>query len=317
MVSALRRPLFSVKPVNSTMAPFRLRSRGNPRNRTLWLFVLPSALVVTLVELYPVCYAVYLSFQDYYLGRPSSNFIGLDNYTTLLSQGRVWSSLRVTAILTFGAIAIEFFLGLMLALALYKLTRGARVFSTLIFVPYLITPVVAALFLRWVFAARWGLADLLIASAGIFPPDWLGSPMWAFVTLIVADVWQFTPFIMLILYAGLQGMDPALLEAARMDGASGPTLVWHIILPALRAQVLFVLAIRVMDAFRTFDAIYVLTGGGPGTATETLTMYTYALAFRQLEVGRASALGVITMLMVTGLILMLVALIYRREKGAF
>jgi multiple sugar transport system permease protein len=191
------------------------------------------------------------------------------------------------------------------------------VFSTLIFVPYLITPVVAALFLRWIFAARWGLADSLIAAAGVFPPDWLGSPVWAFVTLVVADVWQFTPFIMLILYAGLQGMDPSLVEAGRIDGASGPRLVWHVILPALRAQIFFVLAIRLMDAFRTFDSIYVLTGGGPGTATETMTMYTYTLAFRQLEVGRASAMGVLTMLVVTGLTLMIVSLVYRRDRGAF
>jgi multiple sugar transport system permease protein len=178
-------------------------------------------------------------------------------------------------------------------------------------------PVVAALFLRWIFAARWGLADAVIASFDIFPPDWLGSPVWAFVTIIVADVWQFTPFVMLILYAGLQGMDEALLEAGKIDGASGPRLVWHIILPCLRPQILFVLAIRLMDSFRTFDSIYVLTGGGPGTATETLTMYTYAMAFKQLDLGRASTLGVLTMLIVTGLTLMIISLMYRRERGAF
>jgi multiple sugar transport system permease protein len=292
-------------------------ARAYPREKSLWLYVAPSALVVLGVQLYPVLYAVYLSFFDYHIGQTQARFVGADNYLTLLGQDRVWASLRTTVILVACSLAVEFALGLLLALGLYKLTRGARIFSTLIFVPYLITPVVAALFLRWIFAARWGLADAVIASLDIFPPDWLGSPIWAFVTIIVADVWQFTPFVMLILYAGLQGMDEALLEAGRIDGASGPRLVWHIILPSLRPQILFVLAIRLMDSFRTFDSIYVLTGGGPGTATETLTMYTYAMAFKQLDLGRASTLGVLTMLIVTGLTLMIISLMYRRERGAF
>lgn len=292
-------------------------ARAYPREISLWLFVVPSALVVLGVQLYPVLYAVYLSFFDYHIGQTQPRFVGAENYVALLGQDRVWASLRTTVILVASSLAIEFALGLLLALGLYKLTRGARIFSTLIFVPYLITPVVAALFLRWIFAARWGLADAVIASFDIFPPDWLGSPVWAFVTIIVADVWQFTPFVMLILYAGLQGMDEALLEAGKIDGASGPRLVWHIILPCLRPQILFVLAIRLMDSFRTFDSIYVLTGGGPGTATETLTMYTYAMAFKQLDLGRASTLGVLTMLIVTGLTLMLISLMYRRERGAF
>lgn len=299
------------------MASSSSSSRAYPRERSLWLFVLPSALVVLGVQLYPVAYAVWLSFFDYHVGQPQAHFVGFGNYLALLGQDRVWASLRTTVILVACSLAIEFVLGLLLALGLYKLTRGARIFSTLIFVPYLITPVVAALFLRWIFAARWGLADALIASFDVFPPDWLGSPVWAFVTIIVADVWQFTPFVMLILYAGLQGIDESLLEAGRIDGASGARLVWHIILPALRPQILFVLAIRLMDSFRTFDSIYVLTGGGPGTATETLTMYTYAMAFKQLDLGRASTLGVLTMLIVTGLTLMIISLMYRREKGAF
>ncbi|MGX1791186.1 carbohydrate ABC transporter permease [Bosea sp. NPDC055332] len=292
-------------------------ARAYPREISLWLFVVPSALIVLGVQLYPVLYAVYLSFFDYHIGQAQPRFVGAENYLALLGQDRVWASLRTTVILVASSLAIEFALGLLLALGLYKLTRGARIFSTLIFVPYLITPVVAALFLRWIFAARWGLADAVIASFDIFPPDWLGSPIWAFVTIIVADVWQFTPFVMLILYAGLQGMDEALLEAGKIDGASGPRLVWHIILPSLRPQILFVLAIRLMDSFRTFDSIYVLTGGGPGTATETLTMYTYAMAFKQLDLGRASTLGVLTMLIVTGLTLMIISLMYRRERGAF
>jgi multiple sugar transport system permease protein len=176
---------------------------------------------------------------------------------------------------------------------------------------------VGALLLRWIFVSRWGLLDATLASLGIFPPDWLGDPLMAKVTVIAADAWKFTPFMMLVLYAGLQSMDRNLLEAGVIDGASGWNLIWHIILPTLRPLILFVLAIRLMDAFRFFDSIYVLTGGGPGTATETITMYTYQLGFRMLEIGKASALGIITLIMVAALIWGVIFVLYRREGGRF
>ncbi len=156
-----------------------------------------------------------------------------------------------------------------------------------------------------------------LASIGLRGPDWFGHPIIAKITVILADSWQFTPFMMLVLYAGLQSLDRNILEAADIDGASGWSKLWHVILPALRPLILFVLAIRLMDAFRFFDLIYVLTGGGPGSATETLTIYAYSLGFRLLEIGKASALGVMTLivsaLMIGGIILVL----YRKERGAF
>jgi multiple sugar transport system permease protein len=185
------------------------------------------------------------------------------------------------------------------------------------FLPHIITPVVGALFLRWIFVSRWGLLDATLASIGIFPPDWLGDPWMAKVTVIVADAWKFTPFMMLVLYAGLQSMDKNVLEAGVIDGAGGWNMIWYIILPTLRPLILFVLAIRLMDAFRFFDSIYVLTGGGPGTATETITMYTYQLGFKLLQIGKASALGVLTLLFVSALIGGIIFMPYRRERGAF
>ncbi len=285
--------------------------------RGLWLFLVPSGLVLTLVLLYPLGYAIYLSFFNYYLGAGERTFIGLGNYTALLGDERFWSSLWKTLIIVGSAVSLEFVVGLAVAFGLYKLTFGVRMFNLLLFLPHIITPVVAALFLRWVFMGRWGLIDGLLISFNIFPPDWLGSPGWARLTVVLADAWQFTPFMILVLYAGLNTVDQNQIESAKMDGAGNWTILTRIMLPALRPLIVFVLAIRTMDAFRFFDSIYVLTAGGPGTATETITIYTYALAFRLLEVGKGSALGVLTLLIVAALVALLILIVYRRERGAF
>ena len=135
--------------------------------------------------------------------------------------------------------------------------------------------------------------------------------------MVLADSWQFTPFMILVLYAGLNTVDQSQIEAAQIDGAGIWTLLFRIMLPAIRPLIVFVLAIRLMDAFRFFDTIYVLTAGGPGTATETITLYTYALAFRLLQIGKASALGVLTLLFVAVLVALMIRVVYRRERGAF
>ena len=285
--------------------------------RGLWLFLVPSGLVLTLVLLYPLGYAIYLSFFNYYLGADERTFVGLANYAALLGDERFWSSLGKTFLIVGSAVTLESVVGLAVAFGLYKLTFGVRTFNLLLFLPHIITPVVAALFLRWVFMGRWGLIDGLLISFNIFPPDWLGSPGWARLTVVLADAWQFTPFMILVLYAGLNTVDQNQIESAKMDGAGNWTILTRIMLPALRPLIVFVLAIRTMDAFRFFDSIYVLTAGGPGTATETITIYTYALAFRLLEVGKGSALGVLTLLIVAALVALLILIVYRRERGAF
>jgi multiple sugar transport system permease protein len=156
-----------------------------------------------------------------------------------------------------------------------------------------------------------------LISCGVFPPDFLGDPNWARLTVILTDAWQFTPFMIVVLYAGLNTVDQSQLEAAQVDGAGPWTQLVRIMIPAIRPLILFVLAIRVMDAFRFFDQIYVLTAGGPGNATQTITIYTYQTAFRLLQIGKASAIGVITLLITAAAIAAIIATLYRRERGAF
>ena len=270
--------------------------------RGLWLFLVPSFGVMTLVLLWPLAYAVYLSTFDYHLGSPGMRFVGLANYTQLLGEARLWQSLWTTIVIALGSVGVEFALGFILAFALYRLTFSARVFMILLFLPHIITPVVATLFLKWILTSNWGLIDATLFTFNLNPPDWLGNPVWAKICVILADAWIFTPFVMLVLYAALQTLDLAQIEAAKIDGANGWRVIRHIILPSLVPVIVFTVSVRLMDVFRFFDTIYVLTGGGPGTATETITMYTYQLGFQLLQVGKASALGIITLIIVAAII---------------
>jgi multiple sugar transport system permease protein len=272
------------------------------RQRGLWLFLVPSFGLMALVLLWPLAYAAYLSTFDYYLGSKEVRFVGLANYVQLLSEARLWQSLWTTIVIALGSVGVEFALGFVLAFALYRLTFSVRVFMILLFLPHIITPVVATLFLKWILTSNWGLIDATLMTFNIAPPDWLGNPYWAKMCVILADAWIFTPFVMLVLYAALQALDQAQIEAAAIDGADSWRLIRHIILPSLVPVIVFTVSVRLMDVFRFFDAVYVLTGGGPGTATETITMYTYQLGFQLLQVGKASALGIITLVIVAAII---------------
>ncbi len=286
-------------------------------DRSLWVFAFPSLALLTLVLLYPLGFSIFTSLFDAYMPRPERNFVGVANYTALLGEARFWSSLATTVQIVASAVTVELVVGFALAYGLFRLRRGAKSLTVLMFLPHIITPVVAALFLRWMFVSRWGLIDSTLAAFDLFGPQWLADPVWARVTIVIADAWKFTPFMMLVLYAGLQSLDQSLFDAAQIDGATGWQTIRYVILPAIRPLILFVVAIRSMDCFRMFDSIFVLTGGGPGTATETVTYYNYTLAFRMLEMGKASALGVITLAILATLMGILIAGMYRRERGAF
>lgn len=280
------------------------------------LFLLPSAIILGLVMVAPLCFAFYLSVHTYFLGGEPA-FIGLDNYGKLLVEPRFWYALNRTLLIVVVAVGLEFCIGLLIAYGLYNLVAGARVFNVFLMMPNIITPVVSGLFLRWVFVPDWGLIDVTLNTFGMSGPDFLGSAFWARVTVILADMWQYTPFLILVLFAGLNTVDRSQIEAAQIDGVGPWNMLLRIMVPNIRPVILFVLAIRLMDSFRFFDQIFVLTAGGPGTATETLTMYTYVTGFRLLDFGTASALGVLTLIIEMIVVLVLIRIVYRKERGAF
>ncbi|MDI6029498.1 sugar ABC transporter permease [Corticibacterium sp. UT-5YL-CI-8] len=271
-------------------------------------------LVIALVLFWPVGYAFYLSFQHYKLGDVAVRFAGFSNYLYIFNEQRFWSALQTTMIIAFSALTLELISGLLLALGLYKLKKGAGALIVVLFLPFVVTPVVSALFLKWMFVSNWGLLDATLTSIGLPTLDWLGSPTIAKVTVVLADAWVSTPLIILTLFAALQQIDSSQLEAARIDGATGTQTLRFVMLPALAPMLVFVASVRLMDMFRQFDLIFVLTGGGPGTATTTVTMLTYQWAFRLFDVAKSSALGIVTMLIVF-MIVVLIAFATPRLLG--
>ena len=290
-----------------------MASRQQRRDRLI--FLVPSMTVLAVILVYPLAYSLGLSFYNYYLPVPRTTFVGLDNFRFILADDAFWEALGVTARFTGAAVAIEVVLGIAIALLLDARIPCRRFVNTVVLLPMAITPAVAGLLMRWMFESNWGLVNYFLGLVGVVGPGWTGDPAWALWSIIFADVWQNTPFVILVVYAGLQSVPVEPLEAAMVDGASRAQTLAHVVFPFLRPLVLFVLIIRSMDAFRIFDQVFVMTGGGPGTTTQTITFYNYVMAFRQLRMGRASALGVITLLILSLVIGAWIYLLYRREKG--
>jgi ABC-type sugar transport system permease subunit len=264
------------------------------------IFVAPAVGIVLLVAAFPVLWTIWESFHRHdlrlpWLGRP---FIGLANYREALSDARAWSALLHTVAFTAVTVAIELGLGLALAFALRRSRPGIGLMRAGALVPWAIPTVVAALIWRFVFDTPGGVVNALIVKTGFVDaaPAWFSSPWLAWLPIVVADVWRNTPFMALLLLAGLQGIDPFVYEAAALDGAGALRQTFHVTLPLLRPAIFAAVIFRCLDAFRVFDVIYVMTGGGPGTATEPLSLLAFGALFRGLRFGYGAALSVMTFL---------------------
>jgi ABC-type sugar transport system permease subunit len=283
--------------------------------RLAWLFVLPAVVAIAGVAVAPIGWTFWESMHRHdlrmpWLGRP---FIGLANYVQLAQMPRMWSALGHTVAFTVVAVSIELALGLALALVLHHVVRGRGLVRTAVLLPWAVPTVVAALIWRFLFESPYGLVNTILVRAGVVgaPPAWFVHPLAAWVPVVLADVWKMTPFVAVLLLAGLQQIDPALDEAARIDGAGPWRRLIDITLPLLAPALVVAVVFRAMDAFRVFDLIYVLTGGGPGTATEPLALLTFNTLLQNLQFGLGAALSVIVFI-----VAFLVALIAIRGLSA-
>ena len=273
-------------------------------------YVIPALVLVSVVLFYPLGYALYYSLFSYTLGAVPE-FVGLRNYLRVLLDPGFRHSLLLSLYFTIGVVSLQFLLGLLLALLLDKIAVGKRFFSVVLFIPVMITPAATGLIFRWMFVPQWGIINQVLQGLSIHPPDWFSSPFWALVSVMIAEVWQFTPLVAIVLFAGLQSIPGESLDAAKVDGASGVQLLWSILLPLLRPLILFVLVMRTMDAWRLFDRIFVMTAGGPGTATETVTLYNFRTTFQLLRVGEGLAVGVWTLISLLGVMVIYLRLMFR------
>lgn len=282
--------------------------------RAGWLLTAPALAVILLIALFPLGWTVWESLHQHdlrmpWLGRP---FVGLGNYLAIMQDARFWQALGHTAIFAVLSVSLELSLGLALALAMNQAFRGRGVVRAAVLVPWAIPTVVAALLWRFMFDSQAGIANVLLSDVGLLhhPLVWFVKATTAWVPVILADVWKTTPFVGLLLLAGLQSIDKELYEAAATDGASAWWQLRHITIPLLKPAILVALIFRTLDAFRVFDLIYVMTGGGPGTSTEPVALYTFNSLLQNLEFGYGAALSVIVFLVTFGL-----ALLYMRGLG--
>jgi multiple sugar transport system permease protein len=279
-----------------------------------YLLLAPSVLIVLAVLVYPLWDGLRASTKFYRYGKPVRD-IGWDNYVRLWADDQFLNALWVTVRFVTLSVGIETVLGLALALFCAREFRGIRLLRTVLIVPMVITPVVVAIVFRLIYASDAGMLTALSEAMGGGPVQILGHPTRAFLGLVALDVWEWTPLMFLILLAGLQSLPVEPFEAARVDGA-GPwrTLVDHT-LPMLRPVLAIAIVLRTIEAFGTFDQVFVLTRGGPGEATRLLSIYGYDTAFKFQQTGYAAALFVTMGLLVLAFALATVRTLRRTDAS--
>jgi ABC-type sugar transport system permease subunit len=284
--------------------------------RLAWTLTGPALGIIVLIALFPLGWTFWESLHQHdlrmpWLGRP---FVGIGNYATIIHDARFWSALGHTAVFALVSIALELALGLTLALAMNRAFRMRGVVRAALLLPWAIPTVVAGLLAQFMFESptQGGIVNALLVQTRAVsnPVVWFVSPILAWVPVVLADVWKTTPFVALLLLAGLQNIDVELYEAAAIDGASAWWQLWRITLPLLKPALLVALIFRTLDAFRVFDLIYVLTGGGPGTSTEPIALYTFNALLQNLDFGYGAALSVVVFL-----VTFMLAMLYMRGLG--
>ena len=260
-------------------------------------YVAPALGLLGGVALFPLLYVIYLSFHRRLLIFDISKFVYLENYRFLLQDDRFWNALQNTAYFTAVSVSAQLLLGLGIALLLNRSFRAKDWVRALILVPWVIPTVVSARMWEWIYNPEFGIFNFLLGAK----INWLGTPGLALHAAIFADVWKTTPFVVVLLLAGLQIIPREIYQAARVDGAGSWVAFRRITLPLLMPVLLVALVFRMLDAWRVFDVIYVLTGGGPANTTETLSLYAYKMLFQTLQFGYGSALSVVTFLSAGGI----------------
>ena len=268
-----------------------------------YFFILPAVAIMVAGLVYPVLQAFYLSLYDWKIGAKFEDapFVGFRHFIRMISDSNVHESIWVTLRFGFWTITIEMFLGVALALLLEKPIRGASVFRTIFILPLMISPVVVGLIWRYLFDARIGWINYYLGKIGIEPQVWLGNADLAFFAIVFTDIWQWTPFIFIIVIAGLQALPSEILEASKIDGANWWQHILFVKLPMIRSILLIALLLRLIDVFRALEVMYILTGGGPGRATELLSLHIYNRAFETQQLGYASAISVLLIVIVFAL----------------
>lgn len=277
------------------------------RHISAYQFLAPILLVVVAMLVYPLLYVSRLSFFSYSLSQ-GLNFIGWQNYIDIAKDSVFHIALRNTITYSAAAISVELVLGFVLANTLNSEFFGRNLVRAFLLIPMLASPIVSGIMWRFMYNPDFGIINYFFKSLGLPTFVWTGNPSTALLACIVVDIWQYTPFVMLLLLAGLQSIPKEQYEAAMIDGATFFQQMRHITIPWLKPMILVVLLMRTMDSVKVFDQVYALTGGGPGVSSLTVGVYAYFKGFRSFSLGYASAIS-----WVMALITLIISLLYIRS----
>lgn len=257
--------------------------------------VWPAVLIILLVGLFPIVYTLIVSFQNIDMFGEDTSFQGGLHYGRLIADSRFWEAILHTLIFLVIALPIELFLGLLMALLFLERMPGKQIFIALLILPVVTSPIIAGATWRLLFDNRYGPINQIVGWFTGEPTAilWTVNPSWVYPAILLAEIWQWTPFMFLLLLAGMSNVDPSTQEAAELDGAGFWQTFWFITLPIIKPVIIVACLIRALDLFRLFDVIWALTRGGPGTMTETVSIYAYVQAFKQFETSYASAMAVV------------------------
>ena len=264
------------------------------------LMILPTAIILLMVGIMPLVYSLALTLHDWTLGKPQGPlFIWFRNYVSVVKDLRFWTSLQTSFIFTAAAVSAEFVVGMALALLFSRDFRGNRLVRTLLLIPMMLAPIVAGLIWRFMYNPQIGIVNFLLRLLHIKGPIWLGDPSVAMPAVVIVDVWQWAPFMFLMLFAGIASLPLDVFEAAKVDGATARQRFFLITLPLLRPIILVAVVIRVIDTLRVFDTIFVLTRGGPANITEVLSIYTYKVGMNFFRIGYATTMSYFLLIIIT------------------
>src|ERR1700738_4127910 len=297
----------------SDLAPSNVHPVRNWQYRN-FLPLLPGMLFLLAIAIYPTIYSLVISFFRWNLTDPEGmTFGGFHNYELLLSDDSVWHALLVTAEFVVVTVTVELVLGLAIGLLFFRRFPGDKFLRALILLPMVVAPVVVGLLWRYMLNVNFGIVNYLLSCIGIPRIDFLGDPSWALPTLMFIDVWQWTPFMFLILLAALQGIPEVNLEAARVDGAKPVQILFYQMLPLMRYPIAVAVVLRLIDACRVYDIIYMTTRGGPIDATQTLSWQIYDAGFRSFDLGYAAAYSWLMLVLVLAVTTLLLRIMMRKE----
>lgn len=275
----------------------------------------PSTIILIALSLFPLMFVLYYSFTDYYfLDKGKCKFIGMDNFTKIIADTYFRQAIYNTVKFTIMAVLIEIILGLVMALFINNIKRGKRIIRTLVLLPTLLPPVTVALVWQIMFSNNYGIINEVLNKMGISSVNWLMDVKTAFYAILTIDVWQYAPFVFLLIYAALQSVPQGQYEAAKIDGAN----TWHrfiyITVPNISKVIGMVVLLRTIDTFRLFDKINILTKGGPANSTATITQYIYQYGVKGLKVGYGSAASLIMTLIVLVLAFFYIRQTFKKDE---